>query len=466
VQGDEDRIVSPRAGATLAELTGGRLVEFRGSGHGPLARDPVAFNLVTRNFLGLDPPVRTWSRHPKRPKRALFVSSPIGLGHAQRDVAIAKELRALVPDVEIEWLAQDPVTRVLEVEGETIHPASALLASESSHIESESAEHDLHAFQALRRMDEILVANFMLFHDVAAEGRYDLWIGDEAWDVDHFLHENPELKSTSYTWLTDFVGYLPMPEGGDDEAFLTSDYNAEMIEHIERFPTLRDRAIFVGEPNEIVPDRFGEALPGIRSWTEEHYAFAGYVTGFDPSALGDREELREELGYRPDERVCVATVGGSGVGGSLLRRVLEAFPSAKRAVPDLRMIVVAGPRIDPEALPSFPGLEVRPYVHGLYRHLAACDVAIVQGGLTTCMELTANRRPFVYVPLRNHFEQRFHVRHRLERYGAGTCLEYDDAADPDRLAEVLVAELARDVDYRPVPTDGAARAAALIAELL
>ena len=112
-------------------------------------------------------------------KRALFVSSPIGLGHAQRDVAIARELRAQVPDLRVDWLAQDPVTRVLEAEGETIHPASVHLASESGHFESESAEHDLHCFHAWRRMDEILVANFMLFHDVVAEDRYDLWIADE-----------------------------------------------------------------------------------------------------------------------------------------------------------------------------------------------------------------------------------------------------------------------------------------------
>ena len=54
-------------------------------------------------------------------KRALFVSSPIGLGHARRDLAIARELRALHPDLEIDWLAQHPVTAVLdrdlEVEG-------------------------------------------------------------------------------------------------------------------------------------------------------------------------------------------------------------------------------------------------------------------------------------------------------------------------------------------------------------
>ena len=67
-------------------------------------------------------------------------------------------------------------------------------------------------------------------------------------------------------------------------------------------------------------------------------------------------------------------------------------------------------------------------MHDLYRHLAACDLAIVQGGLTTAMELTANRRPFLYFPLRHHFEQNFHVRHRLERYRAGRRMDFDDGA--------------------------------------
>ena len=130
---------------------------LEGSGHSPQARDPVKVNLLLRDFV--DPAAarpRTWTRGKSRRKRALYVSSPIGLGHARRDVAIAKELRKLHPDLEIDWLAQNPVTRVLEAEGERIHPASAHLANESHHIESESAEHDLHCFQAWRRMDEIL----------------------------------------------------------------------------------------------------------------------------------------------------------------------------------------------------------------------------------------------------------------------------------------------------------------------
>jgi predicted glycosyltransferase len=408
----------------------------------------------------------TWTRALDRPRRALYLSSPIGLGHAMRDAAIADELRRLRPDLQIDWLAQHPVTAVLESRGERIHPLSAELASESGHFAAEAAGHDLNAFQAIRRMDEILVANFMVFLDALEDGEYDLVVGDEAWDVDHFLHENPELKRTAFAWMTDFVGWLPMPEGGDREAFLTADYNAEMIEHVERFPRLRDRAIFVGSPDDIVPDDFGPGMPTIRDWTERHFAFSGYITGFDPTPLvAGREELRRELGYGPDERVVIVTVGGSGVGEALLRRVIDAYPDAARRVDGLRMIAVAGPRIDPASLAAPRGVEVVGFIPNLYRHLVASDLAVVQGGLTTTMELAAAGRPFIYFPLRNHFEQRRHVRHRLDRYRAGRFMEFDDAL-PDVLGAAIADELERPAASLPVERDGAAKAAALIAELV
>ena len=234
-----------------------------------------------------------------------------------------------------------------------------------------------------------------------------------------------------------------------------------MIEHIARFPRLRDRSIFVGDPDDIVPNAFGPGLPLIRDWTQRHYDFPGYITGFGPGQLADRQAL----GYRDDERVCLVTVGGSGVGGSLLRKVIAAYPEARARVPGLRMIVVTGPRIDPASMPAHDGLEIRPYVHELYRHLAVCDLAVVQGGLTTTMELTASRRPFLYFPLRDHFEQNLHVRHRLERYRAGRCMDFDSTT-PGDIAAAIASEIGRDVDYRPVATDGAARAAAMLAGLL
>jgi predicted glycosyltransferase len=228
---------------------------------------------------------------------------------------------------------------------------------------------------------------------------------------------------------------------------------------------VRDEAIFIGEPADIIAGTFGPGLPNIRDWSEANYEFCGYVSGFDPDSLPDRQTLRAELGYAPGERVVIASVGGSGVGSALLRLVAEAYPKTQELVEGLRMILVAGPRIDPTSLPHHDRLEIRPYVPDLYRHLAACDLAVVQGGLTTAMELTANRRPFIYFPLKHHFEQNFHVRHRLERYGAGRRMDFDDAP-PSVIADAIAEEIGREVDYRPVETDGARRAAERIAEML
>jgi hypothetical protein len=135
-----------------------------------------------------------------------------------------------------------------------------------------------------------------------------------------------------------------------------------MIEQRARYRRLRDRSIFVGDPGDIVPETFGLDLPGIRDWTENEFAFSGYITGFDPAELGDREALRAELGYGADERVCIVTVGGTAVGEALLRRILDAVPTVRQAVPDLSFAVVAGPRIDPASLPHPDGVAIHPYV--------------------------------------------------------------------------------------------------------
>ncbi|HEY1278282.1 MAG TPA: glycosyltransferase, partial [Acidimicrobiales bacterium] len=311
----------------------------------------------------------------------------------------------------------------------------------------------------------ILVANFMVFQEVVEEGCYDVVIGDEAWDVDHFWHENPELKRGQHVWLTDFVGFLPMPDGGHHEAFLTADYNAEMIEHVARYPWIRDRAIFVGNPDDIVADSFGAQLPAIRDWTEDHFSFCGYITGFTPPTPDEAAAWRAELGYHPDELICVVAVGGSGVGTALLDKVIAAYPQAKRQLPALRMVAVTGPRIDPTAFPTHPDLEVHGYVDRLYRHLSVCDLAVVQGGLTTTMELTAAKRPFLYFPLHHHFEQNYHVRHRLDRYHAGHHMDYT-TTDPDHLATTITHTIGQPTNYHDVEPDGATRAAQLIADLI
>jgi pimeloyl-ACP methyl ester carboxylesterase/predicted glycosyltransferase len=470
IQGSEDAIVGAARGpAAAAALSNSRLVMFEGSGHGPSLRDPVKFNLVLRDFLGEGKPQRERSivRSMRRGhRRALYVSSPIGLGHVQRDLAIARELRKLHPDLEIVWLAQHPVTEVLEACGETVHPASKLMANESAHIEAEMGEHELHVFQAWREMDEILLANFMLFHDVVREDRYDLWLGDESWELDYYLHENPELKSAPYVFMTDFVGWLPVDGTSDSrEALVAADYNEENIGHIERYPNVRDVSLFIGAQSDVLPRHFGPDLPFIPDWVAQHFDFPGYVLPFDPADYRDTDSLRRELGFDPTRPLIVASVGGSGVGHHVLRRIAAAFDLLRSEVPDARLLLVCGPRIDPALIEPVEGMQAVGYVHDLFRTLACCDLAVVQGGLATTMELVANRRPFISIPLRNHFEQNHHVAYRLSRYGAPPPTSYADT-EPERLAAQMLERLGAPVDYAPVETGGALRAARLIAPLL
>jgi pimeloyl-ACP methyl ester carboxylesterase/predicted glycosyltransferase len=469
VHGDRDAIVPHARGQRVAESIGAPLLTLEGSGHIPIAREPVVMNRLIRDFAdrstGRVAAPAVLRRGPGRRNRILYLSSPIGLGHGRRDLAIARCLREMRSEIRIDWLAQHPVTALLERADESIHPASRLLINESQHIEGEAGEHDLHVFQALRQMDEILVANFMVFQEVVEEGQYDLVIADESWDVDHYWHEHPELKRCALAWFTDFVGYLPMPQGGDREAYLTADYNAEMLEHIERYPRVRDRAIFVGDPDDIVGGTFGPGLPSIRSWTQQHFKFSGYITGIDPVDIADRAGLRHRFGYGEDEKVCMVTVGGSAVGGALLRRIIDSTAAVRRVMPEMRFVIIAGPRIDPAALPRAKGVEVHGYVTDLPLRLAACDIAVVQGGLTTCMELTAASVPFIYFPLHNHFEQNVHVRYRLNRYSAGHCLDYVRTS-PEDIAAAIIAMVGRPVRYRTVEAEGDSRAARLLMDLL
>jgi pimeloyl-ACP methyl ester carboxylesterase/UDP:flavonoid glycosyltransferase YjiC (YdhE family) len=480
IHGTRDPIVPYAHGKRFAEaVPGATLVTFEGGGHSLPGREAAKVNRLIRDFV-LDRPVASHvvpptaeRRPPARParrsseRRILWLTSPWGLGHVQRDVALAQRLRELYPDAVIDFIAGEPARRVVEVTGERLHPATDLLLNEAAHAESwASADHELHAFNALWDMDEIMSANFMTFADVVEDEHYDLWVGDEGWDLDYFLHENPDLKTAPYVFLTDFIGMLPMREDpGSVEFRRVWEKNAENIDHLRLHPDVRDLSILVGDEEDVLDRPFGPDLPNMRQWAREHFRFPGYTYHFDPRQYADREALRRQLGYRDGERIILVSVGGTRVGRSLMVRCAEAFARIADQMPDARMIMVAGPRLHPRELPTHPQLDVRPFVPHLFQHHAAADLAIVQGGLTTTMELAAFRTPFLYFPLRNHFEQRFHVARRLDRLGAGVRLDFDRTS-ADELGAAIVDHLGKPVHWREAPQGGTERAARMIAELL
>jgi len=295
-----------------------------------------------------------------------------------------------------------------------------------------------------------------------------LWVGDECWEIDYFLHENPERKIAPYVFMTDVIGFLPTDSGDLREAELCADYNADSIQKRERFPRLRDLSVFIGSFDELPDCPFGPGLPGIRSWSRRWFSPVPYVLPFNPGAYRDRAGLRRRLGYPEDQPLLVAAVGGTAVGVSLLELTCDAFARLRKQVPDARMLLVTGPRINPRLLPDTEGMDKRGYVPDLFEHLACADAAVVQGGLSTTMELVATGRPFIYFPLRRHWEQQHLVTHRLNHYRAGLRMDYATTTADD-LANAMRTALARSgtgLGYRKIPRGGEGRAAARIAALL
>src|SRR5258706_11023471 len=201
--------------------------------------------------------------------------------------------------------------------------------------------------------------------------------------------------------------------------------NAENVDHLRLHPDVRDLSILIGDEEDVLDREFGPDLPNMRQSAREHFRFSGYTFHFDPRALRDRAALRAKLAYRADERVILASVGGTRVGRSLLRKCAEAFPLIASQIPETRLVLVGGPRLSEMEAAWGPRVEVREFVPDLFEHHAAADLAIVQGGLTTTMELAALRTPFLYFPLRQHFEQQLHVARRLDRPGAGGPPDHD-----------------------------------------
>ena len=334
IHGDNDRIQPHDRAQLVAELTGAELVTIQGGGHNPLGRIPAKCNTLIADFLdrrlGMAARPKAHTVAAESQARTISVlanrARPRAPGH-RHHTRIAEDS---IPDLQVDWLAQDPVTRLLEASGEHHPPLQRRLASETRHIELESGEHDLHAFQAIRRMDEVLIANFMIFQDAVEERRYDLVIADEAWDIDHYWHEHPELKKAALAWFTDFVGFVPMPSGGEHEAFLTTDYNAEMIEHIERHPGVRDRVDICRRAGGHHSALFrqgsaGHARVGAKTFRfrRVHHRRAPTAASAAGSNCGRRSAIRS------GREVCIVTVGGSGVVPHLIKRILQSWPMAE-----------------------------------------------------------------------------------------------------------------------------------------
>jgi len=333
----------------------------------------------------------------------LYISGSIGLGHINRDIAIASQIRKLLPEADIEWLAANPATTVLLEAGEKLVTGAEQYPNENISAERAAKGSSLNLFGYLMKSRVAWKKNIDFFLNLIAAKQYDLVIGDETYEINLALREHPEKKQFPFVMIFDFVGLHAMTKNPLER--LGVYYWNRIWSHdyrLKRKPPY-DLALFVGEPEDIPDDTFGFMLPKRRDFAKALYNFIGYVFPFDAAQYTDKHDVRRKLGYS-EEPLVICSLGGTAIGKELLELCGHACVLAKERIPTLHIVLVAGPRLSSDSIKLPEGIEIKGFVPRLYEHFAACDLAIVQGGATSTLELTALRKPFIYFPIEGHCE--------------------------------------------------------------
>lgn len=397
-------------------------------------------------------------------KRILYVSGSIGLGHVTRDLAVAKQLRIQCPEVELSWLAAQPASLLLKEAGQKLLPEADIYANDNISAENAAKGFGLSLLKYASNTRREWVHNVKIFKQIIRRERFDVVIGDETYEIGIGLAMKLVRLEAPFVMIYDFLGLDSVTKNPIDKLGV---YVWNLIWAKTDRKLLSDQknlALFAGEPEDVPDKGLGFLLPNRRDHARTHYKFTGYILPFDPAEYTDKAKVRAKSGYG-QEPLVVCSIGGTSIGKDLLELCGQAYPIIKQKVPDLRMVLIFGPRLSIESLVVPEGVEVRGYVPALYEHFAASDLAIVQGGGTATLELTALRRPFLYFPLANHCEQQIHVAGRLARHQAGVKMLYSQTT-PEILADKVIVNLGKEVNYPPIPVNGAQKAAQLISKLL
>lgn len=396
-------------------------------------------------------------------KKVLFISGSLGLGHVGRDIEIAKALRKIKSEVEICWLADDPATMVLLQAGEKLLSEAKFWAHGNAKLGKSAKNYEANLVKLTMGMMKDWKSNAHVVANLMEKEHFDLVVGDETYELVIEMGNNPGFKTFPFVMIYDFVGLDSVTRNPID---VVSTYMANRIwvKGMQSGGSVAERSLFVGEIGDVPDKRFGFMLPNRRALAIKTLDFLGYILSFNPEEYRSKTAIRKVLGYG-DEPLIVCSIGGTSAGKELLSLCAQAYPLIKVALPALRMVLVCGPLLQPDSVRAPEGVDVKGYVPELYKHLAAADFCIVTGGGTVTLELTALQKPFLYFPLKHHFEQEADVVYRCERHRAGVKMDYSRTS-PELLAKTVLSNFGKEVHYASVSTDGASKAAQIISEVL
>ncbi|GBL40955.1 hypothetical protein EMGBD3_03230 [Nitrosarchaeum sp.] len=115
-----------------------------------------------------------------------------------------------------------------------------------------------------------------------------------------------------------------------------------------------------------------------------------------------REELRKKFSF--DKKTIVVSIGGTDAGLFLIEKTLESILKINQ---DVNAIVVSGPTLSKKFGDNIRNLG---FVSNLHEIIFAADVIVSLAGKSTIDEARAYGTPGIFIPIKGHFEQEDNAR--------------------------------------------------------
>jgi len=284
---------------------------------------------------------------------AVFFASPIGLGHATRDIAIAQQLKA-----DLTFVSGEGAAKLIAKSYDTLD----VYRPEKFIVESGRLQHSfkwlMNYYSYYKKCKEI-ARDILSKHDgliISDEDFASIAVGEE--------------MSRKRVLITDIT-----------ETHFTS--GAASI--IEKKMNKEMQKMMKACDYVIIPDA-GEDEGNVR-----------HVGPIVRQASADRDALRKRFGF--DKSTILVSIGGTDAGKYLIEKAIEAHNKLEL---DSKLVVVPGPSFQ---LPDSKEYRNLGFVDNLHEFIYAADLVVSLAGRSTMDESMAFGTPGIFIPIKGHFEQ-------------------------------------------------------------
>lgn len=333
-----------------------------------------------------------------------FFTSPIGLGHATRDIAIAEELKT-----DILFASGEGASILIARKGfkalDVYKPEGFIVESgQLQHVFKWLLQYYLYYKKCKKIAKEIL------------EKRNGLIISDE-----------------------DFASIAVAKKMGQRRVLITditeSHFTTGLASVIEKKMNKSMHNIMQTCDCVIIPE-LGDDRDNIR-----------YVGPIVRRASADRNTLRKRFCF--EKNTILVSGGGTDAGKYLVQKAIEVHRQLQSKL-DSELIIVSGPSLK---LPDSPEYRNLGFVNNMHDLAYAADLVISLAGRSTMDESMAYGTPGIFIPIKNHFEQ--------EQNAARFGFTYEDIFRLEHLIKEKIGCRSNTADMK-----GAARAAKIISMLV